>query len=144
MSIDIAAVHHVTIGCAPGDLPALHAFYTGVLGLREGYRPALRHPGFWLYAGDQAIVHLNALRASTPSREGGPLDHVAFKGDDLQATRSALLAARVPFRETPLAGTTLHQVFVEDPLGLSIELNFDLADEAQRGSRCDAASAATP
>ncbi|RDI21984.1 glyoxalase/bleomycin resistance protein/dioxygenase superfamily protein [Pseudacidovorax intermedius] len=130
MSAAISALHHFTVGCAPGDLPVLLDFYTRVLGLKEGFRPALRHPGHWLYVGDQAIIHLNALHSSTPSRTGGALDHVALKAEGLHRMRRALNAARVPFSESPLAGTHLHQVFVEDPLGVKVELNFDLSREA--------------
>lgn len=131
MSVNVSAIHHFTVGCAPKDLPVLHAFYTATLGLQEGYRPALRHPGYWLYAGGDAnaIVHLNALLQATPSRDGGPLDHVALKAHGLAEARKALRAANVPFSETPLTGTRLHQVFLNDPLGLKVELNFDLDAE---------------
>ena len=56
--IHVSALHHVTIGCAPEDLPRLLAFYTTTIGLQQGYRPALRHPGYWLYAGGHAIALL--------------------------------------------------------------------------------------
>jgi catechol 2,3-dioxygenase-like lactoylglutathione lyase family enzyme len=131
MSVDVSAIHHFTIGCAPEDLPVLLDFYTRNLGLQEGYRPALRHPGHWLYAAGRAIIHLNALLPTTPSRSGGPLDHVALQAHGLVATRKALQAANVQFTETPLNGTSLHQMFVEDPLGLRVELNFDLDVENQ-------------
>jgi catechol 2,3-dioxygenase-like lactoylglutathione lyase family enzyme len=125
MSVDVSAIHHFTIGCAREDLPVLLDFYAGTLGLQEGYRPALRHPGHWLYAGGHAILHLNALLQVSPSSVG-PVDHVALKAHGLVLTREALRAANVPFRETPLTGTNLHQVFLNDPLGLTVELNFDL------------------
>ena len=130
MSMEVSAIHHFTVGCAVEDLPALRDFYVGTLGLKEGHRPALRHPGYWLYADGHAIVHLNALRAVSPPRECGPFDHVALKARGLEATRQALRAAKVPFSETPLTGTSLHQVFLSDPLGLKVELNFDLDLEA--------------
>jgi catechol 2,3-dioxygenase-like lactoylglutathione lyase family enzyme len=129
MSVDISAIHHFTIGCALDDLPVLLDFYSGTLGLKEGYRPALRNPGHWLYAGGHAIVHLNALLTASPSRNGGPLDHIAFKAQGLVTTREALRAANVQFNETPLKGTRLHQVFLNDPLGLKVELNFDVDAE---------------
>ncbi|WP_326536015.1 VOC family protein [Pseudorhodoferax sp.] len=131
MNPSVSAIHHFTIGCAPADLPVLLAFYTRILGLQNGYRPALRYPGHWLYAGGHAIVHLNALLQTSPARGSGPLDHVALKAHGLAATRAALRSAKVPFSETPLKGTSLHQVFLNDPLGLKVELNFDLASEEQ-------------
>ena len=129
MSLDVSALHHVTIGCAPDDLPRLLDFYTGTIGLQQGYRPALRHPGHWLYVGDEAIVHLNALLPATPPPRG-PVDHVALKAHGLDTTRRMLRDANIDFSEKPLDGTTLYQVFLQDPLGLTVELNFDLAVEA--------------
>lgn len=133
MIADVSAIHHFTIGCCPADLPALLEFYTGPVGLQQGYRPALRYPGHWLYAGGQAIVHLNALLQATPSNNGGSLDHVALKAHGLASTRQALRAANVQFSESPLQGTSLHQIFLQDPLGLKLELNFDLAAEGHAG-----------
>lgn len=93
MSVHISAIYHFTIGCAPDDLPVLPDFYPGTLGLEEGYRPALRNPGHWLYAGGQAVVHLNALLKASPSRDDGPLDHIAFKAYGLVTTQEAFRAA---------------------------------------------------
>lgn len=137
MSVEVSAIHHFTIGCAPEDLPVLRDFYAGTLGLREGYRPALRHPGYWLYAGEHAIVHLNALHQTSPSasRDLAALDHVALKAHGLNSTREALRAANVAFSETPLKGTSLHQVFLHDPLGVKVELNFDLEAEEHAALR---------
>lgn len=132
MSAVVSGIHHFTVGCAPGDLPVLLAFYTRILGLQEGYRPGLRYPGHWLYAGGHAIVHLNALLSVTPASEGGPLDHVALKAHGIVSTRQALQDANIPFDEAPLKGTYLHQFFLRDPFGLKIELSFDLLAEGQQ------------
>lgn len=136
MNTSVSAIHHFTIGCAPTDLPALLNFYTATLGLENGYRPALRYPGHWLYANGHAIVHLNALLTESPPRQSGPLDHVALKAHGLASTREALRIANVPFSEKPLHGTSLHQVFLNDPLGLKVELNFDLETEAPAMRPC--------
>ena len=48
----------------------------------------------------------------------------------------------MPFSETPLTGTRLHQVFLTDPLGLKVELNFDLDAEAQAAQAAQTAQAA--
>mgnify|MGYP002151145567 CR=1 FL=1 len=63
--IHVSALHHVTIGCAPEDLPRLLAFYTTTIGLQQGYRPALRHPGYgWeRNAGYGTPEHLAAMRS---------------------------------------------------------------------------------
>ena len=133
MITQVSAIHHFTVGCAPGDLPVLLAFYTRTLGLEQGYRPDLRHPGYWLYSGGLAIVHLNALLKETPPHRSGALDHVALSAHGLLATRERLRAEGIRFEESPLKGTHLYQVFVEDPLGLRLELNFDLKAEGLLG-----------
>ncbi|VTU28411.1 hypothetical protein H4CHR_02198 [Variovorax sp. PBS-H4] len=129
MAVAVSTIHHFTIGCTVEELPPLLAFYTRTLGLKEGYRPALRHPGHWLYAGGHAILHLNALLQTSHAQSVGPVDHIALKATGLASTREALRAADVAFRETPLTGTSLYQVFLQDPLGLTVELNFDLTAE---------------
>ncbi|RYF54380.1 MAG: hypothetical protein EOO27_23855 [Comamonadaceae bacterium] len=98
-------------------------------GLTQGYRPDLRNPGYWLYAGGHAIAYLNALLPQTPARGGGGFDHIALVAHGLVSTRASLRAAGIAFEESPLNGTHLRQVFVEDPLGLKLELNVDLGAE---------------
>jgi catechol 2,3-dioxygenase-like lactoylglutathione lyase family enzyme len=130
MSASISGLHHFTIGCAPGELPALLQFYTQGVGLEKGHRPPLRHPGHWLYCGGRAILHLNALHPEQHPVYGlGSVDHVSFRAHGLDATRAALLAAGISFTEIPLAGTDLHQLFLHDPLGTKVELTFDMLAE---------------
>ena len=119
-------LHHVT--AVATDPTRNLAFYRDVLGLSVGPRPGFDSEGYWLYAGGHAIVHLNALLPQTPP-EHGPVDHVALMAHGLDATRKQLREAHIPFAETPLKGTTLYQVFLQDPLGLRVELNFDLSVE---------------
>jgi catechol 2,3-dioxygenase-like lactoylglutathione lyase family enzyme len=57
----------------------------------------------------------------------GNFDHVAFAATDLEATRARLTKSGIPFRETAVPGRPLHQIFVIDPAGVTIELNVDLA-----------------
>ncbi len=110
------------------DLHATRDFYTEVLGLETGPRPPFEFPGYWLYAGDVACVHLaEAARDGGPARGGGAVDHVAFAADDLEGTRARLRAAGVETRERNVPGAGLTQLFVRDPNGVSIELSFRAA-----------------
>lgn len=130
MQAEISGLHHFTIGCAPSELPALLQFYTATVGLKDGFRPALRHPGHWLYCGERAILHLNALLPEGHDAYGrGPVDHVSFHAHGLERTRAALLDAKVSFTELPLAGTPIQQIFLHDPIDTKVELTFDLASE---------------
>lgn len=131
--MNITGLHHFTIRCDEEDLQPLEEFYVGVLGLHRGERPALRFPGRWLYADGaaDAIVHLNAA-GRAPSPEGVGLDHISFRTRGLAGTRAHLNAIGVAFTEAPLPGVPLHQLFVRDPIGLKLEMTFDMrAEEAQ-------------
>jgi catechol 2,3-dioxygenase-like lactoylglutathione lyase family enzyme len=101
-------------------------FYVRALGLRVGERPPFTSVGYWLYLGSQPVVHLVQLPAGEARDAGsGRVDHVAFHGVDLDGTREALNAAGIPFRETVVPRDHTVQIFIHDPDGVKIEINFD-------------------
>jgi len=57
-------------------------------------------------------------------------DHIAFRGIDIEATRATLLAHDLKFREAGVPGGRLQQIFVSDPDGILVELNFRSAASA--------------
>jgi catechol 2,3-dioxygenase-like lactoylglutathione lyase family enzyme len=122
------------------DVEKTCSFYESVIGLRSGPRPDFPFPGAWLYSGDRAVVHVigvdpaessglvGYLGGRTEGEEGtGSLDHVAFVASDLEAMRAHFAAKRIEYRERLVPGQALHQIFLVDPNGLTIELNFRLA-----------------
>ena len=132
-----------------GDLPACEHFYCGLLGLQIGPRPPFPFPGLWLYAGDttiyaNAVVHIIGYDADDPeglkqylgerdpaSLQGtGVVDHVAFFATGLAQTLARLRAHGVEGRERSVPVLGLHQVFVDDPNGVVVELNFPAAEKA--------------
>jgi catechol 2,3-dioxygenase-like lactoylglutathione lyase family enzyme len=125
----LQALEHFTITCA--DLERTRAFYRDVLGLTEGYRPNFNFAGYWLYCGEIPVVHLTDEKgAITENRQGargnntGSLDHIALRGCDVKATLAHLKARGVSHRENRILDAGLHQIFVRDPNGIMIELNF--------------------
>lgn len=126
----IDALDHVTIVSA--DLDAARDFYVHVLGLHEGARPPFDTPGAWLYLKERPIVHLVAGRSKA---EGGTgvLDHIAFRATDLAGLLRRLKKARVPYTLRTVPALGLRQVFVDDPDGVKVEVNF-AADEAAKGA----------
>ncbi|WP_202614834.1 VOC family protein [Elioraea sp. Yellowstone] len=125
----LSGMNHVTINCAPADLPALRDFYMTALGLTEGPRPAFTFPGHWLYLDGRPVVHLagrDAIAPGTraPARGGAGFDHVAFTAEGVEAARARLGAAGIAYEEAPVPGFPLHQIFLADPLGQRIELTF--------------------
>ena len=122
----IAGIDHITVNAS--DLDASRRFYVEVLGLRDGDRPAFDVPGIWLYATDHPIVHLVGDRESTAASTG-PFDHFAFQAADLTGVVGRLRAADIAYDLLIVPGLERRQVFVTDPDGVKIELNF-AADEA--------------
>lgn len=130
------------------DVEASRRFYVDVLGFKVGFRPPFEFPGLWLYMGgdeaDHGVVHIIGVDANDPSglsaylgdrAEGalngsGALDHVAFLASDLPDMHRRLKARGLPFRERTVPSLGLHQIFTEDPSGITIELNFPAHEAA--------------
>jgi catechol 2,3-dioxygenase-like lactoylglutathione lyase family enzyme len=142
-------LNHISIRTL--DVAACERFYAGLLGLQVGPRPAFPFPGLWLYAGDTSVwanacVHIIGIDANDPEglkrylgdksaaemKGTGSVDHVAFFATDLPATLARLKAGNIACRERTVPGIGLHQVFVDDPNGVVVELNFPAAEQAAR------------
>lgn len=120
------------------DVDATRDFYRDLLGFSEGPRPDLGFLGHWLYLGDVAVIHIAdwatytahsqrlGIPVTAPAPGTGPLDHVAFNGEDAQrdALVQRLQAGGVDFHPHDSTGIGLRQVFLTDPNGLKLELNF--------------------
>jgi catechol 2,3-dioxygenase-like lactoylglutathione lyase family enzyme len=118
--VALSRLDHVTVLCS--DLERSRRFYAAALGLVDGDRPPFDFPGAWLYVGDRPVVHLVGGR-NEGIKGTGSFDHVAFAATDLERTRRRLSEAGVEYRETKVPGRPLHQVFVVDPDGVTIEIN---------------------
>ena len=142
--MSVGGIAHVTLLCSPSQLVSVKDFYERVIGLEPGPRPSFDFPGAWLYAGKEPIVHLAAVvhdatvavgstSSSRSARPGGGLstgsiDHIALRASGaVDEYRSKLTACGVPFTEAPVPDFPLYQLFLNDPLGVKIELNFELA-----------------
>lgn len=114
---------HFTI--VTDDLTITEAFYTTLLGFTVGPRPDFKFPGLWLYANDAAILHVMQVD-QMPNPRKGVLDHMAFRGKDINALLDRLKTAGLAFRisRTP-APWVQWQVFFEDPNGAIVEIDFD-------------------
>jgi catechol 2,3-dioxygenase-like lactoylglutathione lyase family enzyme len=120
------------------DVDATRDFYRDVLGFTEGFRPELGFLGHWLYLGEVAVIHIAdwetytthsrrlGIPVTTPAPGTGPLDHVAFNGtmDKHAPLVEKLKASKVDFHPHDSLEIGLRQVFLNDPNGLKLELNF--------------------
>ena len=144
----IAKLSHYSIRTT--DLEASRRFYTDVMGFSVGPRPAFNFPGLWLYSGghdtyDNAVVHIIGIDPNDPqglkdylgdrdaaSLTGGTgtFDHIAFSATGLAAMLDHLRQKKVPHREREVPNLGLHQVFLDDPSGVVIELNYPAHEKA--------------
>lgn len=112
------------------DLAATKDFYCDALGLEVGERPALEFPGYWLYLDAVPCLHVAErgayeAHAGTLGLQVGPaVDHVALGGTDFEEAAARLAAAGFETAENAVPGAGLRQLFVTDPNGVRIELNF--------------------
>jgi catechol 2,3-dioxygenase-like lactoylglutathione lyase family enzyme len=112
------------------DVETSRSFYQDVIGLKVGPRPDFPFPGAWLYAGERPVVHIigiNEEKARDLAEDTGSFDHVAFVASDLPAMRKHFAAKQIEFRERTVPGLNITQLFVVDPNGVTIELNFPIA-----------------
>lgn len=134
----LAAIDHYFVYAR--DLEASRQFYESVLGFEVGVRPPFPFKGYWLYLDGKARVHLGAAEASegqdyflgerehTAHEHTGSLDHVAFQASGFREFRAKLDALGVAYRHREVPQFKLQQLFVKDPDGLTLELNFPSED----------------
>ena len=132
-----SVLEHVNIRTT--DLAATIAFWTHDIGLREGPRPSTR-PGAWIYdERDVPVVHVafydpsdaaqrnhvdTYLGVRTLNGTSGCVDHVAFGARDYAGTATHLRTRGHDIRER-VTDAGLPQIFVTDPNGIVVELNFN-------------------
>lgn len=123
------------------DLDATKEFYCKALDLQIMPRPRFPFPGYWLgregriwvHMGQDGVPNAELYYRGTPKNaaqdNAGVVDHVAFLATDPEGFRSRFAAMRCKFWARALPEFELFQIFVRDPDGLTIELNFNGLEE---------------
>jgi catechol 2,3-dioxygenase-like lactoylglutathione lyase family enzyme len=118
------------------DIDATRDFYRDVIGLTVGFRADLGFPGHWLYIGDTPVIHIAewetytvhsnklGIPVTTRAPGTGPLDHVAFNGSDANEMARKLDKLGIAYHRHEVPHVGLTQLFLNDPNGLKIELNY--------------------
>ncbi|HSG95791.1 MAG TPA: VOC family protein [Afifellaceae bacterium] len=128
--MELNSFEHVLI--VANDLEATKDFYVDIVGLSVGKRPDFPFPGYWLYLGDTPCVHLRGhaygVRKATGRRSEdrgtGSIDHVAFNATGINAARDRFDSAGIDYEHRLVPGAPLQQMFITDPNGVKIEINF--------------------
>jgi catechol 2,3-dioxygenase-like lactoylglutathione lyase family enzyme len=114
-------LEHYNVYCK--DLKKTVDFYVKYVGLRDGDRPPFNFPGAWMYAGEQAVLHL-VFDSGRTDHGSGAIDHIALRCTGIRDTVDLLKKDNVPHVIRKVPARPLQQVFVHDPDGIQIEMNF--------------------
>ena len=129
MSVSVGVLDHFNIRTR--RLAETVRFYEDVLGLEKGPRPNFAFPGAWMYSEGKPVVHLVDISSTDEAQkpDSGVVHHVAFvsRGFDGMAQRLKSKGMEYDARQVP--GGELWQIFVRDPNGVMIELNYEAAKE---------------
>lgn len=123
------------------DMEKTREWYTKVLGMRVGPSPDFKFPVLWLYLGDKDVVHVTEggrnvsenrkayVGQQSEAAEGtGVVDHIAFRATGLREMLAHLGKLGVDFRQRQVSDQGLYQLFMFDPNGVKIELNYAAAE----------------
>jgi catechol 2,3-dioxygenase-like lactoylglutathione lyase family enzyme len=118
----IRRLDHVNVRTA--NLEGLARFYDDVLGLTRGERPPLGFPGAWMYAGEQAVIHLVGVE-QPPKPEGAlRLEHFAFSANGLAEFLARLRRLGIEFKQSRQPGTENVVINLRDPDGNRLHVDF--------------------
>ena len=127
--MQVNGVNHINL--VTGDLAATIAFYEALLEMKAQPIPVAPagFNGSWICdAQNNPIIHVQGYN---PERHGelkagltGALDHVAFTCVGFDATKARCEELGIEYRVNDRQFGDLRQVFVTDPNGISLELNY--------------------
>lgn len=123
------------------DMEKTREWYVNVLGMRVGTNPDFKFPVFWLYLGDKDVVHVTeggrnvsehrrkyVGQESQATSGSGAIDHLAFRATGLRDMLSHLKRLGADFKQRQVDDQGLYQLFMFDPNGVKIELNYATAE----------------
>jgi catechol 2,3-dioxygenase-like lactoylglutathione lyase family enzyme len=137
------------------DMEGTRRWYVDVLGMRVGPNPDFKFPVFWLYLGDKDVVHVTeggkgvsenrrkyVGQQSDAVSGTGVVDHIAFRATGLRDMIEHLKKLNVDFKQRRVDDQGLYQLFMFDPNGVKVELNY-ASDEAV-GLRAEVTASGLP
>jgi catechol 2,3-dioxygenase-like lactoylglutathione lyase family enzyme len=132
-------LEHFLIQCA--DVAATRDWYVNTLGFEDGPHPDFKFPVCWLYLNGRDVIHITEggkntsanrkayLGQQSDALEGtGVIDHMAFRCAGLKDMMERLSTRSVEFKRRQVNDQGLFQLFLFDPNGVKIELNFEASE----------------
>lgn len=132
----IVSIDHANIRTT--DVAGTVAFFRDVLGMEASLPPGATtlDGGAWLLdASGRAVIHIGGMDAPYPSdswrppvtearADSGRLHHVALSCTGFAEMRERVFATGLDVAEFALESIGLRQIFVTEPNGVMLELNF--------------------
>ena len=136
------------------DPEATRDWFVNNLGFRNGYHPEFGFPVYWLYIGEQDVIHIGKARYSqhqdtylkTPTDKkgvdysaagtlgSGGIDHLCLNCEGIEDFIGRLTENGVEFSERKAHNSNLYQLFMREPInGIKVELNFAWHEAARIG-----------
>jgi catechol 2,3-dioxygenase-like lactoylglutathione lyase family enzyme len=122
----VLGINHINIVLTEEQLAPEIAFYAQILGLTPGYRAPSTRNGAWLYSAynEVAVIHLSVIGADENVSGENHFHHVAFTCTGVDATLKLLTDNAITHRFEQRNAPAMTQVFLADPVGIRLELNF--------------------
>jgi catechol 2,3-dioxygenase-like lactoylglutathione lyase family enzyme len=130
----LTELNHFFVRC--NDLERSKEWYCKMLGFEEMPRPPFPFKGYWLgingkiqiHMGQHGIANSDLYYVGSPpdaaTSNTGIVDHIAFLADKPDEFRHRFDTMQIQYRGRALPDFDLYQIFLKDPDGLTIELNF--------------------
>lgn len=128
----VCGMDHVNIRTR--DVQATRDFFQDVLGMEYGASSVSNGTqSAWMRdANGHAVIHIGHVdaypdtiqRPFVAGSNNGAVHHVAFQCTDYDAMRDRLTDKGLRFRENAVPAFGLRQIFVDEPNGILLELNF--------------------
>lgn len=122
----LTEINHVNFRTDRQTIDVLRDFYCDILGLTVGPRVKSTTYGYWLYIGDNDVVHLAEYKTPEPPKlhVHGPFDHVSFTCTDMPQMEAFLTEKNIDYTRRTLKNG-VKQINLKDPAGNGVELNFE-------------------
>ncbi len=129
MGVSVGVLDHFNIRTR--NLADTVRFYEDVLGLEKGARPNFAFPGRGCTARARRWCTSSIFpRPTRPQKpDSGVVHHVAFASLGFDGMKQRLEQKGMAYESRQVPGGDLWQIFVDDPNGVMIELNYEAAKE---------------
>lgn len=117
-------IDHINIKAPAALIESLRSFYCDLFGMTDGFRPDFSFNGYWLYAGDRALIHLSESYLDHWAEGQSHLDHFAFRTSGLQEILARLKSMNINYSTGFVPETDVTQLFFKDPSGTGVEVQF--------------------